>query len=394
MKTIGIVGSGIIGLALAYKLSNKYKVVVFEKEATIGRHQSGNNSGVLHCGLYYKPHSLKAKFAYEGIRQMINFCKQHHIRHEICGKVVVSSNERESSTLEGLANNGKINGLEGLKFLTPEELRKREPNAYAHKALLVPEEGIVDFKEVMQRFYEMIMENNGKFYFNHKVECVIESQDNIILKTGNGKEFPLDMVVNCAGLYTDKIYTAFTGKNCPIKIVPFRGEYMQLKEAYSDIFHHLIYPVPDIQYPFLGVHFTRMVDSTKEIGPNAVFATMREGYNVTDFSLAETMDSLMYKGFLRFVKNNLLFASNEFLSSLSRKSFVAKAKKLIPDVEDYMIEKGNAGVRAQAMSEEGQLLMDFNILREGRQIHVLNAPSPGATSSLSIADYIVERYIE
>jgi len=397
MKEIAIVGSGILGLAIGYQLSRSkedYKISIFEKEAQIGKHQSGNNSGVLHCGLYYQPGSLKAKLAVAGIRSMIEFCEQKKINHEVCGKIVVASNDREIGFLDNLADRGNKNGLKGLRYLNDGEVKEREPHVRAKKALLVPEEGITDYKQVMQVMLNDILSNGGKIYLNNKIigSKAINAKK-IVLQTDQlEKEF--DLIINCTGLYSDRNYKNLTQKKSPIKIVPFRGEYMQIKEEFKHMVNHLIYPVPDPQYPFLGVHFTRMTNGAREVGPNAVLALKREGYKNTDFSLYDTIDAVTYKGFLNFMTKNFSFAIGEFASSLSSKAFVEKAKKMIPDVEEYMFEKGGtAGVRAQAMSPEGELIMDFNIIKENNQIHVLNAPSPGATASLSIAQYIINQCI-
>jgi L-2-hydroxyglutarate oxidase len=397
MREIAIVGGGILGLAIAYELSkskSKLNISVFEKEQKVGLHQSGNNSGVLHCGLYYQPKSLKAKLAVEGIRSMVDFCIKNEISHEVCGKIVVASDNREVSLLENLAERGKKNGLKGLQYLEGLELQKREPHVRAKRALLVPEEGIVDYKQVMSKFADQIVEKGGVIHLGSRVINSFKTKNNKILLRTEKFEKEFDIIINCAGLFSDRNYKNLTDKKSPVKIIPFRGEYMHIADQYRDIVNHLIYPVPDPVYPFLGVHFTRMTSGAREVGPNAVLALSREGYKITDFSLIDTFDSLTYKGFINFMVKNFSFAMGEFSSSLSTKSFVSKAKKLIPDVEDYMFKKGGtAGVRAQAMSPNGDLIMDFNIVQEENQIHILNAPSPGATASISIARYIIETYI-
>lgn len=397
MKSVAIIGGGILGLAIGYELSqkkSKYKISIFEKENSTGKHQSGNNSGVLHCGLYYKPGSLKAKLAIDGIREMIKFCQDNKIDHEICGKIVVASDLRENKLLDDLAARGSLNGLSGLAFLNEKEIKKREPYVKATKALLVPEEGIVSYRQVMDKMASFIKNENGEIILNKKIfdfSAITNSSSKLEVED---IEKSFDIVINCTGLYSDKTYKNLTGKKSPIKILPFRGEYMHISNDYKSIVNHLVYPVPDPNYPFLGVHFTRMINGGREVGPNAVLALKREGYKNTDFSLNDAFDALTYKGFLNFLKQNFSFALGEFASSLSTKAFVKKAKKLIPDVEEYMFTKGGtAGVRAQAISPQGELLMDFNIIKENNQIHILNAPSPGATSSLAIAKYIIKTYI-
>lgn len=393
-KSIAVVGGGIIGLAVAYKLSQKkVKVTVFEKEANEGLHQSGRNSGVLHCGLYYQPGSLKAELSVQGIREMIAFAKEHQIAHDVCGKVVVATTDQEEKALDTLAQRGQNNGLSGLNYLCKTELKKREPFVRAQKALLVPEEGIIDYKGVMRVLIEKIKENNGSVYFHTPVNAINEETDkHVEISTKNGQQI-FDYVVVCGGLWSDKTYSNLTKEKSPLKIVPFRGEYLKFKSGFEDRVNHLVYPVPDAQYPFLGVHFTRMIDGSREVGPNAVLALKRDGYKRSSFSLLDTYDSLTYPGLIRFVAKNFRFSINEFKSSLFMKDFIAKAQKMIPDVNASMFERGPAGVRAQAISPEGELQMDFNVERSGRQIHVLNAPSPGATASLAIASHIINKYL-
>jgi L-2-hydroxyglutarate oxidase len=397
MKEVAIIGGGILGLAIGYELSishPNFKVTLYEKEDGLGKHQSSNNSGVLHCGLYYLPGSLKAKLTVDGIREMISFCEKNQISHEVCGKIVVASDDREIRLLDNLADRGAKNGINGFKFLNPTELKQREPNVRAKKSLLVPEEGIVDYKQVMEVMAQYITQSGGIIYTNNKVIGATSFNKNTILLKSEKNEQPFDLVINCSGLFSDRTYSNLTFKKSPIKIVPFRGEYMQIADDYKHLVNHLIYPVPDPKYPFLGIHFTRMINGGREVGPNAVLALKREGYKNNDFSLNDTFESLTYKGFLNFFVKNTSFAMGEFLSSLSKSAFVAKSKKLIPDIEEYMFVKGGtAGVRAQAISPQGNLIMDFNIIKENNQIHVLNAPSPGATASLSIARHIIQNYI-
>lgn len=393
-KRIAVIGGGIIGLATAYKLQIKYpqaKISLFEKENSIGQHQSGRNSGVLHCGLYYQPGSLKAKLAVSGIQQMTEFCSNNNISHDICGKIVVASNEREIKFLDDLAERGAKNGLTGLKFLTNSELKAREPFVSSEKALLVPEEGIVDYKEVMNTMATFIKSRGGELILNSKISTVVNKENTVVI-SDEKNDWEFDLIYNCTGLFSDRTYASFTAKKRPLRIVPFRGEYLMLKPEVKKLVNHLIYPVPDPEFPFLGVHFTRLINGEREVGPNAVFALKREGYTNKDFSFKDTIDSATYIGFLKFVTNNFAFSMNEFFSSLFIEQFLKKAKKLIPDIDASMFVKGTAGVRAQAMDSNGKLLMDFNIIREGNQIHVLNAPSPGATASLAIADYIIENY--
>jgi L-2-hydroxyglutarate oxidase len=394
-KNIAIIGGGIIGLAVAYKLSEQGALVhIFEKEKAVGLHQSGRNSGVLHCGLYYQPGSLKAQLSVNGIREMISFCQTHGIAHDVCGKVVVATTDKEAQALDQLASRGNQNGLIGLKYLLSEELKVREPFVRAKKALLVPEEGIVDYSAVMKKMIDLIQENNGQISYNTKVSSIDQSGENEVVLSTSKNTYTFDYLVSCTGLWSDKTYTNLTQQKPPLRIVPFRGEYLKFKQGFEDRINHLVYPVPDAQFPFLGVHFTRMIDGSREVGPNAVLALKREGYSKSSFSLKDSYESMTYPGLLRFVGKNFRFSVNEFKSSLFMKYFIAKAQKMIPDVDATMLETGPAGVRAQAISKEGKLQMDFNIIQTGRQIHVLNAPSPGATASLAIASHIIENYLD
>ena len=394
-KNIAIIGGGIIGLAVAYKLSEQGALVhVFEKEKAVGLHQSGRNSGVLHCGLYYQPGSLKAQLSVNGIREMISFCKTHEIAHDVCGKVVVATTDKEAQALDQLASRGNENGLTGLKYLSSKELKAREPFVRAKKALLVPEEGIVDYSAVMKKMIDLIQENNGQVSYTTKVSSIDQSGENEVVLSTSKNTYTFDYLVSCTGLWSDKTYTNLTQQKSPLRIVPFRGEYLKFKQGFEDRINHLVYPVPDAQFPFLGVHFTRMIDGSREVGPNAVLALKREGYSKSSFSLKDSYESMTYPGLLRFVGNNFRFSVNEFKSSLFMRDFIAKAQKMIPDVDATMLETGPAGVRAQAISKEGKLQMDFNVIRTGRQIHVLNAPSPGATASLAIASHITENYLD
>ena len=394
---VAIIGGGIIGLATAYKLLVKFprlKVAVFEKEDGPGFHQSGRNSGVLHCGLYYTPGSLKAKLAVEGIREMTNFCRRYEISHEICGKVVLATSLRQVDTLRELAKRGNDNGLKGLNFLSKEALRIREPNVRAEEALLVPEEGIVDYKAVMKKLIELIIQLGSEVKFSSRIDRLNQMPSGKVrIETKEGlSEF--DFLISCTGLHSDRTYKNLTNQTGPLRIVPFRGDYLQFRPEFNHMVNHLIYPVPDIQYPFLGIHFTRMISGDREVGPNAVLALKREGYSNTDIILIDAWESLTYTGFLNFLRSNFSFAMSEFASSLSKKAFISKAKVMIPGVEDYMLEKGTAGVRAQAVDRGGNLLMDFRVIRKGNQVHVLNAPSPGATASLAIANHIIDHYLQ
>jgi len=300
----------------------------------------------LHSGLYYQPGSLKAKLAVESIQDLNNFCRTHEIDHEICGKIVVASTDDQLATLDELPDRGKRNGLTGLTFLNPTEIKQRKPHLAAKKALLVPQESIVSYKAVMLKLVELIQQVGSRVHFNSKIETVHNRTGGSINLKSEGQEWVFDRLVNCAGLYSDRTFQKFTGQKRPLRIVPFRGEYLMLKPEASSLVNHLIYPVPDINFPFLGVHFTRLVGEEREVGPNAVLAFKLEGYTNLDFSLIDTLDSITYAGLLQFMRKNFSFALGEFSSSLFMSSFIAKAKVLIPEINESMLVKGTAGVRA------------------------------------------------
>ena len=391
---IAIVGGGIVGLALGYKLSrvNGNKVHVFEKEKEVGFHQSGRNSGVLHCGLAYKPGSLKAELAVSGIKQMINYCKENKINHDVCGKIVVASNEDEAKLLENTAKRGKLNGLKGLKYLSDNELKEREPFVSSYKSLLVPEEGIVDYMGVMLSMKQNIINSNGDVFLNSKIEKIEERKN--LSYINNNSSVGYNIIIYTTGLQSDINYKKFTKNKLSAKIVPFRGEYYTLKDHAKKLVNHLIYPVGNPKFPFLGVHFTRMINDDREVGPNAVLAFKREGYKNSDISINDMIDYLGYSGFLKFIGKNLTFCINEFSTSILKSSFLKKTQKLIPEIRDKDIKSGPAGVRAQGIDSSGNLMMDFEVKTHNNQIHVINAPSPAATSALSIADYIIKNYIK
>ena len=391
---IAIVGGGIVGLALGYKLSkNKgYKIHVFEKEEEVGFHQSGRNSGVLHCGLAYKPGSLKAKLAVSGIKQMIKYCKDFKINHDICGKIVVASDENESKLLENTAKRGKLNGLKGLKYLNNMELKEREPFVSSYKSLLVPEEGIVDYKAVMLSMKENIINSGGDVLLGSKIEKIEEKKNLIYIN--NNSSIGYNIIIYTTGLQSDINYKKFTKNKLKAKIVPFRGEYYTLEDHAKKLVNHLVYPVGNPKFPFLGVHFTRMINGDREVGPNAVLAFKREGYKNSDISINDMIDYLGYSGFLKFIGKNFAFCINEFSTSILKSSFLKKTQKLIPDIRNKDIKNGPAGVRAQGIDSNGNLMMDFEIKTHKNQIHIINAPSPAATSALSIANHIIENYIK
>ena len=391
---IAIVGGGIVGLAIGYKLQShrKYNIDLYEKEKQLGFHQSGRNSGVLHCGLAYKPGSMKAKLAVTGIRQMINYCKKHSINHDICGKIVVATSNHDIKLIDDLAERGKMNGLKGLKFLSDNELKQREPFVKSLKTLLVPEEGIVDYKAVMKSMSNNILSSGGNIYLSSKIEKIKKINNKTYININSSKAY--DCIINCTGLQADINYKKFSKEKRKMKIVPFRGEYYTLTEGAKKMVNHLVYPVGNPKFPFLGVHFTRMANGDREVGPNAVLAFKREGYKNSDISIKDMVDYLSYPGFLNFVRKNFLFCINEFSTSILKSSFLKKAQVLIPEITSNDIISGPAGVRAQGIDLKGNLIMDFDVIKTNNQIHILNAQSPAATCSLAIADYIIENYIK
>ena len=389
---IVIVGGGIVGLASGIKIAEQVpgaRIIVLEKEPNVGMHQSTHNSGVLHCGLYYKPGSLKARLAVDGIREMTLFAKENGIRHEICGKIVLAVEEPEVDRLRDLHERGKQNGLQGLQWLNREQIAEREPAAAGLAALLVPEEGIIDFRGVIDRFAELLRANGHEVRTGGRAIGLLTKGGGQVVLTNQG-EVEADFVVNCAGLYSDRVFE-FTGEKPACKIVPFRGEYFRLKPEATKLVKHLIYPVPNPKLPFLGVHFTRMINGGAEAGPSAVLALSREGYRKMDFSLRDTWESLTFPGLARFMMRFPGASLNEVMNSISSKIFLANLQRLVPSIRVEDIEPGEAGVRAQAMNRQGELLMDFSFEERPGQLHVLNAPSPGATASLSIGAHIAAK---
>jgi len=379
-----------VGLAAAYKLSlarPDWRVTVLEKENAVGRHQSSHNSGVLHAGLYYAPGSAKARLAVSGIRQMTAFAREHGIAHEICGKVVVAAAAEELPRLDALEARGRANGLTGVRRLAPAELRALEPNCAGLAALHVPEEGIIDYPAVCATLARLIAERGGRVATGRGVTAMRERADEWILSSA-AEETAADFVITCAGLHSDRV-AALAGERNDIHIVPFRGEYYLLGPRAKDLVRNLIYPVANPAFPFLGVHFTRMIHGGVEAGPNAVLAFAREGYRRRDVSLRDLADAAAFPGLWRFVARHAGVSASELWRSLSRHRFAETLRRLVPDLRDADLEPGGAGVRAMAMTRDGRLVEDFALVRRSRALHVLNAPSPAATASLAIADEIV-----
>lgn len=388
-KRIIIIGGGIVGLATAFKLGRSHpglRITLLEKESKVGQHQTGNNSGVLHAGLYYKPGSAKALLAVSGIREMVAFCREHSVPHEICGKLVVAGDQTEVPRLRDLFERGKQNGLEGLQMLEPAQMREIEPHVGGVAALRVPQEGIVDYAKVCEALQREIQKNQGEVKTGARVIALREQVDEWLAVTTAG-EFQADFIINCAGLHSDRV-SELAGERRSVRIVPFRGEYYKIKKERQFLVHNLIYPVPDPVFPFLGVHFTRLIHGGIEAGPNAVLAFAREGYRKTDLNPRDLFDAITFSGLWRFLGKHKRMSWQELRRSFSKRLFCDSLRKLVPEIREEDLETGGAGVRAQAMSPDGQLVQDFSFVNGRRALHVLNAPSPAATASLAIGQTI------
>jgi len=384
-----IVGGGIVGLSCAYKLQLEYpnlRIVVFEKEDTLASHQTGRNSGVIHSGLYYRPGSFRAKNCVNGRKQLVEFAKKHHISHDVCGKVVVAVSHDEVQRLDKIYEIGKANGLEGIEKIDLQRLKEIEPFVEGVAALWVPESGIIDFVAVTNKLAQQIKEINP----NSQIVCSCEVKsfvDDGIINTTKGK-YQSDKKILCSGLFSDRL--ADKDKvSSDVRIVGFRGDYYDLSEQGKSKVNNLIYPVPNPEFPFLGVHFTRMVDGSIECGPNAVFTFKREGYGKTDFNLKDTLEALMYKGTWKLFCKHWRFGLNEYKRAFSKRLFLKELNRLIPSLKMEDIVVGRSGVRAMALAQNGEVFDDFKIECKDNSIHVLNAPSPAATACLAIGDEVL-----
>lgn len=387
---VAIVGGGIVGLATALQLSERFpgaRITVLEKESAVGRHQTGHNSGVLHCGLYYKPGSVKARLAVSGIRQMVEFCRENSISHEICGKLVVAADDSELPRLKDLEQRGRANGLEGLRMLGRDEMREIEPHVGGVAALRVPQEGIVDYAAVCAAMVGKLESRGACVATGARVTALGRGSREWVAETSAGP-FPADFLINCAGLHCDRV-AELAGERREVRILPFRGEYYKIRPERETLVRNLIYPVPDPRFPFLGVHFTRLIRGGIEAGPNAVLAFAREGYRKTDFNLRDLVDALAYRGFWRFLRRYPSMAWFELRRSFSRELFCRSLQRLVPGIQPSDLAQGGSGVRAQAIAPEGELVQDFRFIQREDALHVLNAPSPAATASLAIGEEIV-----
>ncbi len=384
-----VIGGGIVGLATALKIKTAspfLKVLLLEKENELAKHQTGNNSGVIHSGLYYKPGSLKAKNCIHGYHLLIDFCKENHVPFELCGKIVVATEEKELPLLENLYLRGQQNGLTNLKKLTKEELKEYEPHVNGLRGIFVPQTGIVDYKIVAEKYGELLRLKGAQINLGEQVIDIQTNGAHVTVITQK-QSYSTKLVVNCAGLYSDKV-ARMTVKDLNVKIIPFRGEYFKLRKEKEYLVKNLIYPVPDPNFPFLGVHFTRMAKGGVEAGPNAVLAFKREGYKKSDINLAELGETLAWPGFQKVAAKYWRTGFGEMYRSFSKAAFTKALQKLIPEIQETDLVEGGAGVRAQACDRDGGLVDDFLILEDEKAINVCNAPSPAATSSLAIGETV------
>ncbi len=384
-----VIGGGIVGLATAYKLQLKYpekSIAILEKEDKIGKHQTGRNSGVIHSGIYYTPNSYKAKNCRIGREQLVEFAEKNKLRHNACGKIIVAVTKEDVSVLDSIYQKGIENNTPGIKFLNADEIKEKEPYIEGLKAIFVPSAGIIDYVDVGNKFVELIekMQSKSKLIISCKVTKVFDEE----LETSKGK-FTSNQFIFCTGLFADRIAKKDTVKT-NLQIVGFRGDYYKLTEKAKHKINNLVYPTPDINFPFLGVHFTPMINGDVECGPNAVFSFKREGYKNTSFSLRDTVQALTFNGTLKLFGKHWRKGLDEYKRAFSKRLFVKELQKMMPSITKEDVEYARAGVRAQALNSQGNLVDDFKIVNQKGHIHVLNAPSPAATSCMSIADEIVK----
>jgi (S)-2-hydroxyglutarate dehydrogenase len=390
---IVVVGGGIVGLASAYKIALKHpevRLAVLEKEDRLAAHQSGRNSGVIHSGLYYQPGSSKAATCTAGRKELIAFAREHNIAHQICGKVIVATAPRELPAMDRIFNNGSANGVEGIEKIGPEQIRQIEPQAAGIAGIHVPSAGIIDFIGVANKLADLIQSHgkNNKVLTSHRVVGLDKHDFHTNVRTTHST-LSTQYLINCAGLQCDRI-ARMDSVDPGVRIVPFRGDYCELTESASQKVRGLVYPVPDPELPFLGVHYTRMIAGGVECGPNAVFSPKREGYGKFDFSVKDACESLLNWGTWRLFMKHWRYGLGEYARVFSKKLLLKQLQRLVPSVQLTDLKPGQSGVRAQAVGPKGEIVNDFKIEATGRAIHVLNAPSPAPTASLAIADHIAE----
>lgn len=390
-----IIGAGIVGLASAYQLMNlkkDLKIAIIDKEPEVAMHQTGHNSGVIHSGVYYKPGSLRALNCRRGYGMLLPFCEEHGIDYDICGKVIVATKEDDRPVLDRILKHGLANGLEGIKIINAEQTKEIEPYVNAVASIWVPQAGIIDYKDVAKKYETLLRSNGQTFYLGQSVVGVKDGENEVVVITSK-EEIKCKLAINCAGLYSDVI-AKMTMPDIDLKILPFRGEYYELVKERTYLVNNLIYPVPNPHFPFLGVHYTRMIKGGIEAGPNAVLAFKREGYSRWDFDFKELSDALSYKGFHRIAWKYWPQGLDELYRSFSKKAFVKALRHLIPEVGMDDLHRGGSGVRAMACRSDGELADDFIFLEKRRVINVCNAPSPAATASLSVGETIAQKSIK
>lgn len=386
-----VVGGGVVGLAVAREITRRFprlKLLLLEKEDGVARHQSGHNSGVIHSGVYYKPGSLKARLCVTGAAAMVEFCREHGVPHSVCGKIIVATHADELPRLEDLRRRGEANGLAGLRLVGPQQLHEIEPHASGVQALVVPSTGVTDFALVCEKYAELVSAAGGVILTSAAAQAIRRSSNEIVVETPRGA-FSADSLINCAGLYSDRV-SRMAGDDPGVMIVPFRGEYYDLAPERASLVRALIYPVPDPRFPFLGVHFTRRITGKVDAGPNAVLALAREGYRHRDVNLRELGSSLAFSGFWRMARQHWRHGLGEWHRSLSKNAFVRALQRLLPEIRESDLVPGGSGVRAQALKPDGTLVDDFQFVPSRKVLHVLNVPSPAATASLTVAKAIVD----
>ncbi|ACT94805.1 L-2-hydroxyglutarate oxidase [Dyadobacter fermentans] len=396
MYDITIIGGGIVGLATALRIKEQkpsLKVLLLEKENEVAKHQTGHNSGVIHSGLYYKPGSLKATNCIRGYRMLIDFCDKEGVAYDLCGKIVVATTEEQRPLLRNLFERGNQNGLTENRMISQGEMREIEPHVKGLEGIWVPYTGIIDYKAVCEKYAEKFRLLGGEVRFNEKVTDIKNRNTHSEVVTATGKVFETKLLVNCAGLYSDKVAQLTQPENINVRIIPFRGEYYKIRPEKHYLVKNLIYPVPDPNFPFLGVHFTRMIEGGIEAGPNAVFAFKREGYNKLDINVPEMLESLTWPGFQKVAMKYWRTGMGEYYRSFSKAAFTKALQGLIPEIQGDDLIPGGSGVRAQACDYDGGLLDDFSIIENKTAINVCNAPSPAATSSLSIGQTVSEKVL-
>ena len=390
-----VIGAGIVGLATAWHLSRlrpAAKITILEKESNLAQHQSSHNSGVIHAGVYYKPGSAKARNCLEGYRRLLDFCDEHQVEYRICGKLITAVEDWELPKLESLKVNAEQNGLTGLKVLQKQAVREIEPHLNCKAALWVPQTGVIAFAEVCRKLADLLREHGAEIHFNKRVQHIRQHGKTNVVLTDQG-EYPAGHVVNCAGLYADKLAYPNAAK-APLAVVPFRGEYYVISEEKKDLVQNLVYPVPNPELPFLGVHFTRRIDHTVDIGPNAVLAFAREGYKFSTVNASEMVSYLRFPGFWKMAGRFWKVGIDEIHRSLSKKAFMKKAIQYFPEIGEQDVRPGPSGVRAQAIDRYGNLVDDFFFEKRGSVLHCLNVPSPAATSSLAIGEVVAGKVLE